>query len=273
MQTPMLEKPMALPVLETQDSVQQVPSSCWAEIAAPKAAALRRAATAMLIFGMLCARPCPSSWGAWLACVAAISVLCAQPSKLLCRSRLVRLLSIFVAIFAGYTAMSLVVSFRAGMPLQISTKVHAECVDMPSDTFAWAQRKLGESGGHKGLAFLSRHMPNDTSTVPAFHISAQNTSSYPIGGPETWTQAQACYMIAHIVTCATKFVMIGSALAHLFLFLSAITVIKRVICLRCAAYRAGVLTWKCGARCKSKCSHTEQAAVATSPAPAAKEMA
>merc|ERR1719198_1045560 len=107
-----------------------------------KEVSLRRAAVALLIFGMACARPCPSSWGAWLGMTAAVALLCSSPAKLLCRSRFARFLSFFVAIFAGVTVVSLVLSYRNGEPMQISDKVHVQCMDVPSGAFAWSQHKL-----------------------------------------------------------------------------------------------------------------------------------
>lgn len=60
-------------------------------------------------------------------------------------------------------------------------------------------------------------------------------------------------MVAHVATCAFKMMIVGSALAHLFLLLSAMAVVKHVCCLRCAAYKAGLLKWnQCGACTKHK---------------------
>jgi len=64
----------------------------------------------------VCARPCPSSWYAWLAVAAAVAVLCSSGDKLLCRSRFARFLSAVVAIFAGHAFVSLVLSLRADEP-------------------------------------------------------------------------------------------------------------------------------------------------------------
>merc|ERR1719231_1467462 len=122
-----------------------MPTPVMPEHIESKATSLRRAATALLCFGMICARPCPSSWGAWLAIVAAITVLCSSTGKLVkCRSRFARFLSVFVAIFAGYAFVSLVLSLRAGTPLQISAKVHEQCIEMPAETFAWAKHMVVE---------------------------------------------------------------------------------------------------------------------------------
>lgn len=230
-----------------------------------KATSLRRAATALLLFSIICARPCPSSWGAWLGMIAAISVLCASGKKLLCRSRSARFLSFFVAIFAGYTVVSLIISYRAGMPKQMSEKFVLEsCMEMPADTFVWARSKLVEHHGfRKGLSFLSCHMDEDIAVL------VSNASSHLVGATDPATQPEACDKLAHTATCFAKMTMIASALAHLALVFAAVAVVKRACCLRFAAYRAGLLTWKC---CKGKCARTEKANV-TPPPTAAKEMA
>jgi len=249
-----------------------------------KATSLRRAATALLVFGMLCARPCPSSWGAWLAMVAGVTVLCASRGKLLCRSRFARFLSVFAAVFAGYTVVSIILSLRAGKPEEISDKVHSHCMGLPADTFTYMQHKIAEHKSFgKGLSFLSHHFADDKTSTPALlDVSAEmskNASSYPtmlVGAVEheKWvSQPEACDMAARFVKCFAKMMMAGSALAHLLLFFSAVAVVKRACRLRCAAYRAGLLTWKCGARCKSACNKRAEPVATVAPEPAAKEMA
>jgi len=281
LQTPMLatETDPVVPatvVLETKVAAPDVLEA--------KATSLRRAATALLVFSMLCARPCPSSWGAWLGIAAAIAVLCSTSrTKLLCRSRFARFLSFLAAIFAFYQFVTLAISFHGGLPLQIANKVHGECLEVPGETFTWMKHKLAEHKHvHKGLSFLSRHMPNAT-TSPTFHFSAENASHHPfvlVGAAaaepwsqlETWSQPQACNKLAHLATCVASMMIVGSAVAHLFLFLAAVAVVKRACGLRCAAYRAGLLTWKCGGRCKSTCMRAEPPALVTPPS-VAKEMA
>merc|ERR1719235_1512256 len=105
LQSPMLTKeamlakesdpPMGVPTAEAT----LAPTTTSHDVLEGKATSLRRAATALLVFGMMCARPCPHSWGAWLAMIAAVSVLCASEKKILCRARFARLLSIFAAVF------------------------------------------------------------------------------------------------------------------------------------------------------------------------------
>merc|ERR1719399_2720346 len=212
---------------------------------------------------MLCARPCPSSWGAWLAVMAAIAVLCSSGERLLCRSRFARFLSFFAALFSVFTFVSLIVSFRAGMPMQVSAKVHGLCVDAPAETFTWAQRIVDtHTGLQKGLTFVSRHMPDEPATptfVNTFVDAAEMNASHPamlVDSTEKWPQAETCNKIAHVVVCFAKMIMIGSALAHLALFLSALAVVKRVCCLRFAAHRAGLLKWR---KCDDRCKRTEPA--------------
>merc|ERR1719164_149405 len=170
-----------------------------------KATALRRAATALLVFGMVCARPCPSSWGAWLATLGAIAVLCSSANKLLCRARMARACALFAAIFAGYTFVSLLVSFHAGMPMQFASKVHDQCVTMPAETFTWAHHV---EPLRKGISFLSRHMPNTNDTDITFEMNAN--ASAAVLEPDKWSQPEACSKIAHIVACFVKMVTVGS---------------------------------------------------------------
>merc|ERR1719440_526496 len=236
-------------------------------------------ATSLLFFGMVCARPCPSSWGAWLAIVSGIAILCSSNQKLLCRSRFSRLLAVFTAIFAGYTLLTLIQKSYAGMPLQLAAKVHDQCDLMPKDTFAWAKDAVVEHKHlNRGLSFLDRHM-HDQTTSPTFYLISPETNqnaSLPalITGavePKNWSQPEACDKIARFVACFAKMAYIGNAFAHLFLLLSAIAVVKRVFRLRCAAFRAGMIKWKC---CKAACKRNESVQAAVTPAStAAKEMA
>lgn len=179
---------------------------------------------------------------------------------------LARFLSVFVAIFAGYTLVSLVLSLRTGMPLQISAKVHGQCIEMPAETFAWAKHMVVEHEHlHRGVSFVARHMHMhaDSTTIVvenASHPAIAHVGVEPAVEPEQWStieQPEACTNIAHFVACVSKTMMIGSAFAHLLLFLVAVAVVRRAIVLRCAAYRAGLLKWKCGARCKSACKRVE----------------
>jgi len=276
LQTPMLPTPQfsTSPVMPTAEATVIVPSTARLDVLEVKTTLLRRAATALFFFGMICARPCPSSWGAWAGIIAAVLILCSSSNKILCRARVARLLSVLAAVFAAHTAVSLVISFHAGMPVQIADKVHGQCMDVPADTFAWAQHKLVEHDRfHKGVSFLSRHMPNATA-MPALLASEMNASHpAPLVGatePEKWSQPEACTMVAHVVTCVAKMMMVGSTLAHLLLFLAAAAVVKRACCLRCAAYRAGLLTWKCGGACEANCERANQPAAVA--APVTKEM-
>lgn len=278
MQTPMLKQADASPVVTTAEA--HIVKSAH-DVLEVKATSLRRAATALLFFGMMCARPCPSSWGAWLAIVGACAVLCSSGPKLLCRSRVARFTAFFTAIFAAITIFSLVQSFRAGMPLHVSATVHEHCDHMPKETFVWAKAMLVEHPKlSRGLSFLSRHMPMNDTTTPTLHLlSPETNASLPavlVGSvaPEQWSQPEACDKISHIVLCFAKMYMIGNLLAHLLLLLAAASVVKRVCRLRCAAFRAGLLQWKC---CKARCKRAEPSvvqAVTTTPAPTAgKEMA
>jgi len=235
---------------------------------------LRCAATALLVFSLFCVRPCPSSWAALLGVLAAVLVLCSTSRKVLCRSRFARFLSFVVLIFAGYRVISLTVSYRAGMPLHVSEKVHEQCIEIPTDTFAWAHKQLMEHNGLRKISILSRHMHDGISTAPAFLVSTENASAQLVAAddPTTWSQPEMCSTIAHVATSFAKLTIVISAITHFFLLLAAAAVIKRTCRLRCAAYRAGLLTWKCGDRCKSKCVRTEPDASVKLPA-AAKEMA
>jgi len=276
----MLQTPMLATIV--------APATTTHDVLEPKATSLRRAATALFFFGMLCARPCPSSWGAWLAMFGSVAVLCASQKTILCRSRFARALSFFAAIFAAYSFVTFFLSIREVKPQQIADKFQAGCMDLPEETFAYVQHKVVEHKFlEKGLSFYyARHMSQDETTSappPALHIgSAENASSMPhptmlVGAvepkePKDWTQPVACDTVAHFVQRAAQMMMIGSTLAHLLLFLSAVAVVKRACRLRCAAYRAGLLEWKCGARCKAKCQRAEPAPT-DEPVVAAKEMA
>merc|ERR1719198_2251988 len=150
----------------------------------------------------------------------AVAVLCSSRSKLIkCGSRFARFVSVFAAIFAGITLVSLVVSFRAGMPQHVAAKVGSQCVEMPAETFAWAHHVVDE-----------HQMMNASAVSVDF---------------ETWSQPETCDKVARVVACAAKMIIVGSALAHLCLLLSAVAVVKRACRLRCAAFRAGLLKWKC----------------------------
>merc|ERR1719440_383817 len=258
MSTPMLTKEADSPPIVPTAEATLISPAAVNEAIEPKATSLRRAATALFFFGVICARPCPCSWGAWLAIAAAFSVLCASRKTLLCRARVARALSFFAAIFAIYIAVKNTTSFRAGTPLQMSVKVHEQCTDMPPETFKYV---VEHKAVREGLSFLSRHMAHDSISTAGTHFEhSENTTKLVSAGEPEWTQPEACDPVARFVARATKFVIVGSALAHLFLFLSAVAVIKRACCLRFAAYRAGLLKSKCGAGCKWKCKRTEPVA-------------
>jgi len=243
-----------------------------------KATSLRRAATALLFFGMICARPCPSAWGAWLAIMSGIAVLCSSGPKLLCRTRFSRFLAVFTAIFAGITLVSLIQSYRAGVPLQIAAKFHEQCDHMPSQTFEWTKTMVVEHKPIlKGLSFISSPYVTGWSYGGSEYTDPDvNTTSLPavkFGAvePEKWSQSEVCYKLSHFVACFAKMMTVGYAFAHLFLLLSAVAVVKRACRLRFAAYRAGLLKWKC---CKSACKRAESVQAIVTPTPTtAKEMA
>jgi len=291
MKTPMLSKQDAVPppVAPVPTAEATLITSAHDALEA-KATSLRRAATALLFFGMICARPCPSAWGAWLAIMSGIAVLCSSGPKLLCRTRFSRFLAVFTAIFAGITLVSLIQSYRAGMPLQIAAKFHQQCDSMPKTTFEWTKSMVVEHKPIlKGLSFLSRHMPNETSQLISspyvtgwsyggseytdLDVNATSLPAVKIGSvePEKWSQSEACDKLSHFVACFAKMMTVGYAFAHLFLLLSAVAVVKRACRLRYAAYRAGLLKWKC---CKSACKRAEPVQAIVTPAPTtAKEMA
>merc|ERR1719231_236493 len=91
-----------------------------------------------------------------------------------------------------------------------------------------------------------------------------DTVELPVGAavePKQWSQPEACDKIVYFVACMGKMMMMGSALAHLFLVFAAIAVVKRACRFRCSAYRAGLLKWNCGGRCKSACQRAAPAPV------------
>jgi len=263
----------ATPMLETkeQETAQPAEIVMPAEIVATdevtsyetKATSLRRACTALLFFSVLCARPWPSI--TWLGVLAAVSVLCAAPHKLLCRTRFTRFLSAVVAVFAAYSFIRLL-AFKADTPQRAGEWTHDACVKMPGDTFSWGHAMLTEHKcTRKALAFFSRHMA-DAPTLASMDKEAganaslatltlggkSNASLATLGPEEEWSQAEACDKAAHLVTRITKMMMVGWGLAHLLLFLSAVAVVKRACRLRCAAYKCGLLKWnKCGCACKN----------------------
>jgi len=267
MQQPMLETredvvPAAVVVVTDEQSHSAIE---------PKAVSLRRAATAMLFFSLACARPWPTP--AWLGVFASFAILCAPSSqKLLCRARCARCLSAIVAIFAFIALIMLGMSLHSGMPDHVSTKVLSTCNEMPAETFVWAQAKMSE---HKCMRkFLSRHAPEGT--MPALALADNNATHLHLSvvsgdAPDVlaWSQPEACDKLAYVAARMTKMMMLGSALGHLLLLLSAVAVVKRACRLRCAAYRAGLLQWSCK---WSGCKTTGQPAAAPV-TPAAKEMA
>jgi len=217
-----------------------------------KATALRRAATALLIFSIMCSRPWPSI--GWLGSFAAIPVLCASSTKLLCRARCARFLSAILAILAGYKIMTVAMSIRTGMPQRVADEVHNVCVTMPAETFQWGQAMVNEHHcARKAVSFLAHHASTDT---PAVLVTADtlaiDSNATHLVGTEQWSQAAACATAARIVKFSAKMMAIGSVVAHLLLFLAAIAVVKRACCLRCMAYRCGLLDWKGCRGCKCK---------------------
>jgi len=234
---------------------------------------LRRACTALLFFSVLCSRPWPSA--GWLGMLASVSVLCAAPNSLLCRARVARFLAGLTVIFAGITLVHLIVAIHAGEPQQIGEEISAQCVGMPADTFEWARAIISKHEcTRKGLTFLSRHMSisaepqedadgmallNATDPAPLRMALPNATDLSTIVSTELeWSQQEACVMISRIATCVIKMMMVGSALAHLFLFLSAAAVVKRACCLRLVAYQCGLPKMnKCGAR---KCKYASKPA-------------
>merc|ERR1719231_1282586 len=222
----MLQTPMLIKEAVATEATIVAPTMTKTDVLEPRATSLRRAATALLFFGMLCARPCPmSSWGAWLAIVGSVAVLCASQKTILCRARVGR----FLAFFAAYSVFTLVASFRGGMPLQIADKFHQQCMEVPEETFAYVQHKIVEQAFlNKGLTVYARHISDETTSPPTLQIVPEvnaSSSSPPtmlVGAlePKDWTQPVACDTIARFVKGSAKTMIIGSTLAHLLLFLS-----------------------------------------------------
>lgn len=142
---------------------------------------------------------------------------------------------------------------------RIGDEISAQCTSMPEDTFEWASAIVYKHEcAQKGLEFLSRHMSSiavqhkDADVVLANATDLASLVGTAVKTTPSWSQPEACNMVAHVATCVAKMMMIGSALAHLFLFLSAAAVVKRACCLRCFAFKCGLLRLsKCGA-CKGK---------------------
>lgn len=223
-----------------------------------KTTSLRRAATALLVLSMACARPWPSA--GWLGLIASIAVLCASSNNILCRARVGRIFSAITAIVALISVVYLVASIHAGKPQRVGDEVMAKCADMPSDAFAWAKTIVAEHKcAQQGLAFLSRHTSKRDEA--ALSTNATDLTNLTASAEHEWSQPEACELASHVAARSVKMMMIGSALAHLLLFLSAVAVVNRACRLRCAAYKAGLLKWKkCGA-CKR--APTQPAAEAT----------
>jgi len=236
-----------------------------------RATSLRRAATALLFWSIVSSRPWPSA--GWLGAVAAISVLCASSQRILCRARVARFLSALVAIFAAITLVHLATSIHANKPSLVGMEVGETCASMPANTFEWARDTISEHKcARKAIAFVTRHTKSedDDDKVALSTVSNATDLAALVGTEPSLSQPVACDMVAHVTTRAVKTMMVGSALAHLFLLLSAMAVVKRACCLRCAAYKAGLLKWKrCGA---CKCKTAAEPATGATPA-AAKEMA
>lgn len=270
-----VDAPLAVPI-----SVQSIETSELARKYDAKATSLRRACTALLFFSVLCSRPWPSA--GWLGYIGAFSVLCASSHKLLCRARVARFFSAIVAIVAGITLVHLVASIHADKPQQIGNEIQTQCVKMPAATFEWAHSIVSQHKCmKKAVAFLARHVDTPSSAITAggpmvldkLEVAASaNDTSLPatlVVSESAWSQEAACGTAAHVATRVAKMMMLGSALAHLLLIVTALAVVKRVCCLRCVAYKCGLLTWKrCGA-----CKRQPAAAAATTEAVTGKELA
>jgi len=207
-----------------------------------KAKSFRFACTALLVLSILCSRPWPSI--GWVGFIAALAVLAASDTKsLLCRARLTRVLSCIVAIISGVSFVYLLMLVNSGKPQAFSDEVHHQCVKMPADTFEWAEHLVDEhSCVRKCLAFVARHLPRSSTDLTA--MKTDNAT-------ETWSQPETCDEIAQVVARSVTAMMIGSAVAHLLLMMTAIVVVMRACRLRCAAYKAGVLKRRCA--CKAAC--------------------
>merc|ERR1712023_583683 len=94
-----------------------------------KTTSLRRAATALLFFSVLCARPWPSA--GWFGIVSSFAILCASPPKLLCRVRFGRFMSFLTIVTATITLVMIAKSLNNGMPHNVGDKIQAECLKMP----------------------------------------------------------------------------------------------------------------------------------------------
>jgi len=252
----------AQPMLETKEDVEATLDAVV--VASPavtdamkakyemKATALRQATTALLIFSIMCSWPWPSV--GWIGFFPAVSVLCAASHQLLCRARCARFLSAILAILAGYKITTLAMSIHQGMAQQVAADVHQVCVTVPAETFKWGQQMVNEHHcARKAVSFLARHASTDT---PAMLIASEavaiDLNATHLVGTEQSSQAATCATVARVVKCAAKTMAIASVVAHLLLFLSAVAVVKRACCLRCMAYRCGLLEWKGWRGCKCK---------------------
>jgi len=138
---------------------------------------------------------------------------------------------------------------------------------MPKETFEWARANLipEHECARKAIAFVSHHMAStddDMHKVALSTVSNATDLATLVGTEPSWSQPVVCDMVAHIATRTVKMMVVGSIIAHLFLLLSAMAVVKRVCCLRCTAYKAGLLKWnKCGACSKYKAAFEPAAGV------------
>lgn len=234
-----------------------------------RATSLRRAATALLFFSIVSSRPWPSA--GWIGAVAAFVVLCASSQRLLCRARLARFLSALAIIFAGITLVHLATSIHANKAHRIGEEIGTRCASMPTETFEWVRETIisEHECARKAISFVSYHMTSTDADKVSNKVTLSTVSNLTdmatlVGTEPSWSQPIACDMVAYVTTRAVKMMMVGSSLAHLFLLLSAMAVFKRACCLRCAAYKAGLLKWnKCGACTKYKTA-VESAADVTS---------
>merc|ERR1712054_239827 len=218
-----------------------------------KAASLRRACAALLLFSILSSHPWPSA--GWIGIVAGLLVLCSTSEKLLCRARAARFLSAVVAIFASIAIVTIVTSIYANKPQRIGAAISSHCVSMPADTFQWMRTIVSEHEcAQKGLAFLSRHVQHKDDDRVA--LSNATELAMLVGTAPAWSQPEACDKIARVSACVVKMMMVGSVITHLFLLLSAAAVIKRACCLRCFACKCGLLKLSnCGA---GKCQYASK---------------
>jgi len=282
MRTPMLEAPVDVPVAAV---VVDAPKAVTTEFLDAEAASLRRAATALLVFSMMCSMPWPSI--GWLGVFSAFAVLCATPHKLLYRARVARFLAVIVAVTAAVTVVRTAMKLHDGtMPQALSEKFGTECRAVPTETFQWGQHivatQVAAKASHcKGMAFMTRHLliNNGTSIDDASNASHPAHWPNPALAIERWTQAETCDKAAYIVKRASKAFLVGYTIAHLLLLLSALGVVKGACRLRCAAYRVGLLQCqlkKCAAKRffnKWKKGRAAQPEAAEGPSPATKELA